>query len=48
MPWDKVMHKYAKGMLKSGSGKKVSSRAQAIAIMMSAKRKAKSGKKEYQ
>ena len=50
MPFDKVMQKYAAGKLHSGSkkGKKVSSKAQAIAIMLSEKRKAGAGKKEYQ
>ena len=47
MPWDEVMHKYAAGKLRSGSGHKVSSRAQALAIMMSEKRKAGAGKSEY-
>lgn len=44
MPWDEVMHKYKKGELHSGSGKKVTNRKQAIAIMLSEKR---SNKKEY-
>lgn len=49
MPWNEVMSKYKRGTLKSGkSNKPVKSRAQAIAIMLSEKRKAKSGKKEYQ
>jgi hypothetical protein len=49
MPWDEVMHKFKEGKLHSGSkkGKKVKSRKQAIAIMLSEKRKAKEGKKEY-
>lgn len=49
MPWDQVMHKWATGKLHSGSkhGKKVSSKAQAIAIMLSEKRKAGAGKSEY-
>jgi hypothetical protein len=49
MPWDEVMHKFKHGGLHSGSkhGPKVKSRAQAIAIMMSEKREAKGGKKEY-
>ncbi len=49
MPWNEVMHKYKKGALYSGSkhGKKVTSRDQAIAIMLSEKRKAGEGKKEY-
>jgi len=49
MPWDEVMHKFKSGDLKSGgSGKPVKDRKQAIAIMMSEKREAKGGKKEYQ
>lgn len=45
MPWQEVMGKYKAGTLKSGgSGKKVKSRKQAIAIMLSEKR---SSKKEY-
>lgn len=45
MPYTEVMHKFKAGKLKSGgSGKKVTSRKQAIAIMLSEKR---SGKKEY-
>lgn len=48
MPWDEVMSKYKRGTLKSGSGGKVTSRKQAIAIMLSEKREAKGGKKEYQ
>lgn len=48
MPYDEVMHKYKAGTLKSGgSGKQVKSRKQAIAIMLSEKRAAKAGKKEY-
>ena len=49
MPWDKVMSKWQSGTLKSGgSGKPVKSQKQAAAIMLSEKRKAKAGKKEYQ
>lgn len=50
MPWDEVMHKFGAGKLKSGGpgGPKVKSRQQAIAIMLSEKRKAQGGKKEYQ
>lgn len=50
MPYDEVMHKYKHGQLHSGSksGKKVTNRKQAIAIMLSEKRKAGEGKKEYQ
>ena len=42
MPYDQVMHKYKHGTLHSGSkhGPKVRSRSQAIAIMLSEKRKA--------
>ena len=47
MPWDLVMHKFKAGTLKSGSGHKVKSRKQAIAIMLDEKAKAKAGKKEY-
>ena len=50
MPWVKVMHKWKEGTLSSGSksGPKVKSQKQAVAIMLSEKRKAKSGDKEYQ
>jgi hypothetical protein len=50
MPFDQVMHKFKHGSLHSGSksGKKVTNRKQAIAIMMSEKKKAESGNKEYQ
>jgi len=50
MPFDQVMHKFKGGNLHSGSdnGPKVNDRKQAIAIMLSEKRKAKAGKKEYQ
>ena len=50
MPYGEVMHKFKKGSLHSGSkhGPKVKSRAQAIAIMLSEKREAEGGKKEYQ
>lgn len=47
MPWDKVMSKWGKGTLKSGSGGKVKGQKQAVAIMLSEKRKAKAGKSEY-
>ena len=40
MPYDEVMHKWKAGTLKSGSGDPVRSRQQAIAIMLSEKRKA--------
>jgi hypothetical protein len=41
----KVMHEYKEGELKSSSGKKVTSRKQAIAIAMSEAGKAKPKKK---
>lgn len=49
MPYDQVMHKFKHGQLHSGSksGKTVTNRKQAIAIMLSEKRKAQSGKTEY-
>lgn len=46
MPWNEVMSKWKSGNLKSGSGAKVTDRKQAIAVMLSEKRKAKS-KPEY-
>lgn len=50
MPWDKVMTKWKSGDLHSGSksGPQVGNQKQAIAIMLSEKRKAQGGKKEYQ
>ena len=50
MPWDQVMHKWKTGALHSGSkkGKKVTNQKQAIAIMLSEKRKVAVGKTEYQ
>lgn len=50
MPYDEVMHKFGQGQLHSGSrgGPVVGNRKQAIAIMLSEKRKAQSGNKEYQ
>lgn len=49
MPYDKVMSKFKAGTLKSGgSGKPVKKPAQAVAIMLSEKRAAQGGKKEYQ
>jgi hypothetical protein len=50
MPWDEVMSKWKKGKLHSSSkkGKKVTNQKQAEAIMLSEKRKASAGKKEYQ
>lgn len=49
MPWDQVLHKFKHGDLHSGSkhGPKVTNRNQAIAIMLSEKRAASGGKKEY-
>ena len=50
MPWNEVMHKWGAGNLHSGSksGPKVGSQKQAVAIMLSEKRKAEGGNKEYQ
>ena len=50
MPYTNVMHEFKHGNLHSGSkgGPKVKSREQAIAIMLSEKRAAGKGKKEYQ
>jgi len=39
MPWQEVMSKFKSGNLKSGSGEKVKNRKQAIAIMISEKKK---------
>lgn len=49
MPWDKVMSKFKSGKLHSGSksGPAVKNRKQAIAIMLSEKKAAEGGKKEY-
>ncbi len=49
MPWDEVMSKWSRGKLHSGSktGPHVTSRKQAIAIMLSEKRAAQRGKAEY-
>ena len=48
MPWNEVMHKWGQGKLKSGgSGKPIKSQKQAVAIMLSEKRAAQGGKKEY-
>jgi hypothetical protein len=41
----KVMHKYKEGKLKSGSGRKVKSRKQAVAIAMSESGQSKRRKK---
>lgn len=50
MPFDQVMHKFKHGGLHSGSkhGPEVKNRKQAIAIMLSEKRAAEGGDKEYQ
>jgi hypothetical protein len=50
MPYDQVMPKFKAGKLRSGSksGKRVRSRKQAVAIMLSEKRQAEAGKSEYQ
>jgi hypothetical protein len=49
-PFDEVLSKFKHGSLHSGSkhGPKVKNRKQAIAIMLSEKRKAAGGKTEYQ
>lgn len=49
MPYTEVLSKYKKGKLHSGSksGPPVKNRKQAIAIMLSEKRKAESGDSEY-
>lgn len=49
MPWNEVMSKFKHGGLHSGSksGPKVQSRSQAVAIMLSEKRKAEGGDNEY-
>lgn len=50
MPYDEVMGKWKAGTLGSGSktGPKVKSQKQAVAIMLSEKKKAAGGNKEYQ
>jgi len=49
VPWDQVMSKFKAGSLKSGGGgAPVKNRSQAIAIMLSEKKKAQGGKTEYQ
>lgn len=51
MPWNEVMHKWGAGTLRSGNknnGPVVRSEPQAVAIMLSEKRKAEAGNKEYQ
>lgn len=49
MPWSKVMEKWKSGNLHSSSktGPPVKNQKQAVAIMLSEKRAAKKGKKEY-
>ena len=49
MPYDEVMPQFKRGTLHSGSkkGPKVTNPKQAVAIMMSEKKKAGEGKKEY-
>lgn len=49
MPYDQVMDKWKSGRLHSGgpSGPKVTSQSQAVAIMLSEKKKAAAGNKEY-
>lgn len=47
MPWDEAMAKKKAGVLYSGSGDKVTSQKQAVAIMLSEKRKAEGGDAEY-
>lgn len=49
MPYDEVMSKWKTGKLHSGSdsGPVVKDQKQAVAIMLSEKRKAAAGKKEY-
>ncbi len=50
MPFNEVMGKFAKGELHSGSksGPKITNRRQAVAVMLSEKKAAAGGKKEYQ
>jgi hypothetical protein len=49
VPWNEVLHKWKTGKLYSGgNGKPVKNQDQAVAIMLSEKRAAQSGKKEYQ
>ena len=48
MPWTDVMRKWKAGALKSGgTGPTVKHQKQAVAIMLSEKRKANSGDEEY-
>ena len=50
MPWSNVMPQFQSGTLHSGSksGPAVKSKAQALAIMLSEKKKAAQGDKEYE
>lgn len=45
MPMEEVMHKFKAGKLKSGSGRKVKSRKQALAIGLSYGKKSKKKKR---
>lgn len=47
MPSSAVMHKFKEGKLRSGGGGKVTNRKQAIAIMLSEKRKEKAHGGKY-
>lgn len=50
MPWTNVLPQFESGELRSGSkqGPPVKSHAQAVAIMLSEKKKAAQGDKEYE
>lgn len=50
MPYDEVLSKFKRGRLHAGSksGRKVTSKKRAMAIMLSEKRKAQGGTREYQ
>jgi hypothetical protein len=48
MPYDQVMAKWKRHTLRSGNGAPIIDRKQAIAVMLSEKRKAEEGKEEYQ
>ncbi len=50
MPWDQVMSKWKSGALRSGSksGPPVKNQKQAVAIMLSEKKKAGAGDTEYE
>lgn len=47
MPYDQVMPKFRRGLLKTAQGKKVTNPKQAVAIQYSEKEAADKGKKEY-